>query len=173
MENPYRDYSQPGPTQDSAQPQLRSRLVRQVQVVAILLIVQGALEIVMGLLTGCTGGLFPVMMNAASEAGEAAPYDASFGTVAAVFYLVIAVLHFAAAGLHLAAGIRALRFRGRRLGMAAMIVGLITAPMMFCLPTALGLAIYGLIVFVNEAVVEAFKLGERRMKVDDILAACG
>jgi hypothetical protein len=175
MENPYRDYSEPAASPESsalpAPP--RSRLVAQVRVLAILMIAQGVLEILAGVLLGCMGVVFPLIEAAAEQAGQQAPHSGAFTSFMLFFYLALGAAHLAAGVLHVVAAARNYRYRGRKLGITALIVGLVTASMMICLPTALALAVYGLIVYVNEAVVRAFDLGEQGESAEAILASCG
>ena len=59
------------------------------------------------------------------------------------------------------AGIRMLKFRGRTLGIVALSSGLLSIAGCYCLPTAIGLFVYGLIVLLNEPVKRAFVMGEQ------------
>ena len=66
------------------------------------------------------------------------------------------------------AGIRMLKFRGRTLGIVALSSGLLSIAGCYCLPTAIGLFIYGLIVLLNEPVKRAFAMGEQGTSAADI-----
>jgi hypothetical protein len=174
MENPYRDLTAPAESNDPQAPKPpRSGIVSQVRIVALLMGIQGVLEVVFGLMLGCVGGAFPLMSSLMESSGERVPYDDTFITFGFVFYLAMAVVHLSVGILHLYAAALTYRFRGRKWGIAALITGLLTAIMLFCLPTALGLAVYGLVVYVNEAVIRAFEMGQRGEPPTDILAACG
>src|SRR5205823_5880308 len=62
--------------------------------------------------------------------------------------------------LRIVAGLFNIRYRRRGLGIAALAVGLVTMMTAYCAPTAIGLAVYGLIVYLNEPVVLAFQMGD-------------
>ena len=66
------------------------------------------------------------------------------------------------------AGIRMLKFRGRTLGIVALSSGLLSMFGCYCLPTAIGLFIYGLIVLLNEPVKRAFAMGEQGRTASEI-----
>ena len=66
------------------------------------------------------------------------------------------------------AGIRMLKFRGRTLGIVALSSGLLSIAGCYCLPTAIGLFIYGLIVLLNEPVKRAFAMGEQGRTASEI-----
>jgi hypothetical protein len=57
------------------------------------------------------------------------------------------------------------------LGIFALGIGLIAAFTGFCAPTAIGLAVYGLIVYFDEPVVAAFNLGQSGKTPGEIHAA--
>ena len=90
---------------------------------------------------------------------ESGPVFEIFGAVfigMAVFVLVISVLHFIA-------GFRGLKYRGRSFIMVTWFLGLFGSFTMYCAPTSIGLAIWGLIVFFNPAVKSAFDMVENGM----------
>lgn len=61
-----------------------------------------------------------------------------------------------------------LKFRGRTLGIVALSSGLLSIAGCYCLPTAIGLFIYGLIVLLNEPVKRAFAMGEQGRSASEI-----
>ena len=71
--------------------------------------------------------------------------------------------------VHIPAAVRNLRFRGRALSIVTMFVGLVTVLTMFCFPTALALVIYGSIIYLNEDVTLAFRMGDAGFTNDKIL----
>lgn len=143
-------------------------LVRHVMPVAILMIIQGALEIVMGVVYLALIVVVPALI-ADMPAGKGMP-PAAFQSILAVVYGVMAAGGVIAGPLHVAAGIYGLRFRRRVLGMVALIAGLLSASTIYCAPTAIGLAIYGMITYCNAAVVAAFALGDAGVPAADIRA---
>lgn len=142
---------------------------RQIKIVAILLIVQGSLEILMG---GFLSIMGPVMMSVMSAApppttGGSPPPPPEF---MAGMYLAMGIPTLLAGILKIVSGIYGVRVKGRVLGYVALGSGLVSAASCYCLPTALGLGIYGLIVWLNSKSGEAFALVESGMTPDDAFA---
>ena len=138
-------------------------LVGHVPIVAMLLIVQGVLE--MGL-----GGIYLGI----SALTFVLPADAFIGMdpqFIAVLLLVVGVPGIVCGALRIAAGWFNWSFRRRKLGMTALAVGLVAMVTGYCAPTAIALAIYGLIVYVNESVAAAFELGSQGRTKAEIQAA--
>jgi hypothetical protein len=152
-------------------------MVGHVQVVAILMIVQGALEALMGFGLVAMGGFFPAMMQMEMDrgnAGQQPPIPAeAMSWMMLVIYGGLGLLVLIAAGLHIFAGIRNYQFRGRILGLVALGGGMVTVLTCYCAPTAIGLGVYGLITYLNPEVAQAFAMGEAKRSKDDILAAFG
>jgi hypothetical protein len=171
MENPYQSPEQPsGPFAPSLPEGLRllpSRFVGHVRVVAILMLIQGMLELGMAVLLGVMAVVLPQMM--VQEALPAPPE--TFFRIMTLTYGGMAAATFVAALLHIMAGVQNLRFRGRVFGIVAMACGVLTALTCYCLPTAVGLGVYGLIVYLNEGVVEAFQMGKSGYSARQIVAA--
>jgi hypothetical protein len=138
-------------------------LVGHVPIVAALLIGQGILEIFLSLIYLGVAFLSFVLP------AEALAGINSQGLV--ILMLVIGVLGVICGVLRAAAGAFNWSFRRRRLGMTALGVGLISILTGYCAPTAIALAIYGLIVYVNESVAAAFELGSQGRSKAEIQAA--
>jgi hypothetical protein len=173
MENPYQSPQEPsGPFARPAPDGPFRRpfgLVRHVRVVAILMIVQGALELGVAILFGVCAVVMPQMLSqAARSTPQAAPPSEMLLAMTAT-YGSMAAATFIAALLHIIAGVRNLRFRGKVLGIVAASCGILTASTCYCLPTAVGLAVYALIVYLNEGVAEAFRAGESGFTPTQIL----
>lgn len=174
MDNPYQTPAEvaPGPTfEHTLPPRSPSRAVRHVRIVAALMIVQGVLELPLALCFGGVAAIFPMIAQSADPRvlgpeGE----NIRFFWLVTITYGVLAVLHLAASILHIVAGWRNYHFKGRVLGMVAMWVGIITLLLPLCTITALGLLVYGMIIYLNPAVERAFQMGERGYSVDDIKA---
>ena len=83
----------------------------------------------------------------------------------------MAAAALAASLLHLMAGFHNYRFRGRTLGIVALAGGMLTVATCYCLPTAVVLCVYGLIVYLNREASEAFYLGEEGRTPQEIFAA--
>jgi hypothetical protein len=143
---------------------------RHVRVVAILMIVQGALELLAGIFLAVMACIMPMIVSSANNANRP-PED--FVWVVVAMYGGFAAVAFLVAGLHIAAGVRNLRFHGRTLGIVALSCGLLSIFTCYCLPTAVLLAIYGLIVYLDKGTKEAFRLGESGCSSDQVLASFG
>ncbi|HYT91160.1 MAG TPA: hypothetical protein VEL76_20775 [Gemmataceae bacterium] len=145
-------------------------MARQVPIVAILMIVQGALE-------GLAGALFlvaafvvpPLLEEAARQQPAGLPMlPETFKQFAMAIYLALGAVALVAAPLRIVAGIRNLSYRGRGLGLTALFVGGLSMLTCYCAPTSLGLMIYGLIVYFNEETAWAFRLGEQGMSTEEV-----
>ena len=156
------------PNHDQRQPGLG--YVRQIPILAIFTIVQGALLTLMAI--ACIGyGIFfaflPEMMPEAEQAkmqAESGPMLEIISAIAigfGVFVLAIGILH-------IVAGIRVLKYRGRGLIIVTWLLGLLASITIYCAPTSIGLAIWGLIVFLNPAVKTAFKMVEDGMEKREV-----
>ena len=142
--------------------------VRQIPILGIMTIVQGALLTLMGLAGVGYGILFAVLLNSdrpnMPPGGHDGPPLAVFsavGFIGGTLILTIAIMQ-------IIAGIRTLKYRGRTFTIVTWIVGLLASLTCYCAPTSMGLAIWGLIVFMNPAVVKAFKMAESGMKQREI-----
>ena len=138
-------------------------LVGHVPIVAILLMVQGGLELAFGGFCLIFAALFMVL-----------PQEAFGGTSQGLVAGMMAFLGIPGLGcgtLRIVAGFYNWRFRRRGLGMTALGVGLAALLTGYCAPTAIALAIYGLIVYVNESVALAFAMGDKGRSRAEIQAA--
>jgi hypothetical protein len=125
-------------------------LVSHVPIVAALLIVQGTLEIALGLLSAGFAA-FVFLSPHPQLAGLRGP-----GTL----MVIISVPCLSIGTLRVIAGVFNWRYRRRRLGLIALAAGLAMLLTAYCAPTAIALAIYGLIVYLNEPVITAFAIRE-------------
>jgi hypothetical protein len=153
----------------------RPGLVRHVLPVAILMIVQGALELLMALIFVAMTVAVPFMFPDGGAAAElrAGPPPGMFRTLMMAVYGVMGAGGLIAGVLHVTAGVFGLRFRRRMLGVVALTVGIASITTVYCAPTAIGLAIYGLITYLNPAVVAAFGLGDAGVPAADVRARFG
>ena len=171
MENPYQSplescspFGQPG----QAGYLRPAGWMRHVRAVAIMMIVQGALELLVGFFLVGMAVVVPMVASSANNVNK--PPEGVFWAMVAV-YGGMAAVAFLVAALHITAGIKNLRFRGRTLGVVALSCGLLAICTCYCLPTAAALAVYGLIVYLNEGTKEAFRLGESGCSPDQVLAS--
>ncbi|TWU36097.1 hypothetical protein [Novipirellula artificiosorum] len=170
-ENPYSPTQKTTPTLPSGgaidPSNLMSRgLVGQVQILGVLMIVQGVLVSLAAIVIGFYAAFMPTFLeqmrqNAAAQGGNNAPVPPEFGSIMMIVGGVITVLILTLGFLHIYCGIRTMQFRGRVFSMVVLCCGLLTLITCYCLPTQLALSIYGLIVLLNAPVCEAFRYAER------------
>jgi hypothetical protein len=158
--NPFRDnpYAAPGDgllTDTGYQPPDMGK-VHHVRVVAILMVIQGILEGLMALLLIGFAVGFPMLlaMEEMEPNADAPPEEMAWVFIA--IYGGLGAMTLAAAVLHIVAGIRNYLYRGRLLGLVALAGGMATMFTCYCAPTAVGLAVYGLIVYLDPAVMNLF-----------------
>lgn len=142
-------------------------MVGHVPVLAILMIVQGGLEAVAGLLLLVAAVMAPMLLRNA----EGPPPPENMFWVIGIVYGVMAAAAIIAAVLHILGGVWAYRFRKRTVGIVALAVGIASTFTCYCAPTSIALAIYGLIVLLNPRVAQAFAMGDDGISREDVLAA--
>lgn len=98
----------------------------------------------------------------------AAPMPAGFELIMLAMYGSMGLISLVIGVLGIWAGIRMLKFRGRTLGIVALSSGLLSIAGCYCLRTAIGLFIYGLIVLLNEPVKRAFAMDEQGRTASEI-----
>ena len=136
--------------QPAEREQLGRGLIGHVRIVAMLMIVQGALELGFGAIMLACGAMFLMVR---------APELADMRGIA-IICLVLSVPGIIGGVLHLWAGPANWQFRRRKLGIVALGVGLIAMFTFYCALTGIPLAVYGLIVYLNDSVTVAFEMGE-------------
>ncbi len=142
---------------------------RQIKIVAILLMVEGGLESLMGIFLCVMGPVMMAFMSASpppSTGGAAPPPPELFGAI----YISMGAATLIAGILKVIGGIRNVSLKSRTLGFVALGSSVLSLASCYCIPTALGLGIYGLIVYVNERSAQAFKLVETGMSADQAIA---
>ena len=133
-------------------------MVAQVRVVAILMIIHGTLVSLMGAVY-IKYGLAICVSFWAPNAGIFAPSgQGAFDVINILFpiYGVIGLPVLAVGILNIVAGIRCFRLRGRNLALVALFINVVPVFTCYCLPTSVGLMIYGLIVLFHSGVAYAF-----------------
>jgi hypothetical protein len=142
-------------------------MARQVPIVAILMIVQGALECMMGALLGLAAFLFPSMFDWINQMAQRQPVAAGqpipqmppeMIRLITIIYIALGIAAFIAGVFRISAGCYNIRYRARGMGIAALFIGILTFPTCYCAPTSLGLMIYGLIVYFSGETGRAFAL---------------
>jgi hypothetical protein len=136
-------------------------MVDHVPIVAALLMVQGALEIVFAI----SGFGFVAL----AYLGPEKEFAGIRGL--AILMAIISVPALLAGVLQIIAGVFNLRYRRRGLGIAALATGLLALVTGYCAPSAIALAIYGLIVYLNEPVAIAFSMGDGGQSPGEIRGA--
>ncbi|HEY7308775.1 MAG TPA: hypothetical protein VH643_05350 [Gemmataceae bacterium] len=136
-------------------------MVRQVPVVAILMIVNGAIVSLMGLYLVIMGPAMFTMMKLAPPPSGPGPNppggpDAIILGIMSAVYVVLGLLVLVASVLNIVAGIRSLKYRGRTFAIVALFSNLVALFTCYCSLLSLGVMIYGLIVFFHSDVADAF-----------------
>ena len=168
-DNPFRDnpYASPdlqsnGTPGGSPYPPARRSLVGHVPAVAILMIVQGALEVFMGFVLIGIGAVLPRFMQSdLAQQGRPpeGPSPEAMTWIMLTVYGVFGLIVLGGAFLHILAGILNYKFRSRVLGIVASIAGMVTTFFTcYCAPTAIALGVYGLVCYTNPDVIQAFAL---------------
>lgn len=135
-------------------------MVNQVRVVAILMMVQGGLEVAYGVLTGAVYAFMGVMMQqelANNPPPDGAPPALFMAGMMGVFVALTGTVLIVGA-LRIWAGVRLYQFRSRTFAIVSLVLGLGSGMTIYCCPTALALLIYGLIVLVDSKVIEAMEM---------------
>jgi hypothetical protein len=150
-------------------------VVNQVTVVAILMIVQGFLEVGMGLVYIVMAFVMPVFfqqvqMQQQGQGGAQPGLPPGFAQIMTGVYGGMGAAGFFAGVLRVVAGFRNIGYRGRVFGIVSMFFGLLSLGTCYCSLTSVGLLVYGLIVYFNGDVIRAFELGERGVPSDEIKA---
>lgn len=147
-------------------------MVPQVQVVAVLMIVNGALASLLGLLLAAVGP-FLFAVTSIDKNAKVDPEGKMVLSILSVVYVVLGLLVLIAGVLSIIGGTRALKFRNRVFVLVALFFNVVPAFTMYCAPTSLGVLIYGIIVFFNADVVRAFELGRQGVPPAEIRARFG
>ncbi|MBC8350918.1 MAG: hypothetical protein H8E66_02965 [Planctomycetes bacterium] len=176
MSNPYEAPTGRTPTPSGSgelPPPQEPGMVGQVRIVSILMMVQGALDLLAGL--GLIGmGIFMafamrdgMMGNPPMQQGNG-PSPEVMADVISWVYAGLGVVIGIIGALNVYAGYRNWKFKGRTLGIISMIAGVGTIITCYCAPTSIALCIYGLIVYLNTPVGTAFRMGEEGFSGDEI-----
>ncbi len=144
--------------------------VKQIPILAVMTIVQGVLLLLMAggcIAYGCLFMFMPAMMPPEEQArmqAQAGPVFEIAGWIfigIGIFVLLVSILHFVA-------GFRSLRYRGRTFMIVTWFLGLLASFTIYCAPTCIGLAIWGMIVFFNPATAQAFKMVDEGVDAKEI-----
>ena len=160
--------------QPPASEELKRGILSQIRVVAIMLIVHGSMLLLAGIFILIMAAFMPGII-ASSQQAQAAPANPNGPTPEQLSkfltwgYVLVGMAVVLPGLLQLVAGIRNLYPKGRTLGIIALFSGLLSIPFCYCAPTSLGLLVYGLIIYFNPTAVRAFELGNKGVKLDQML----
>jgi hypothetical protein len=141
-------------------------MVSQIPVVGILMIVNGSLATLLGLLFTFAGPLMFTMMQ--RDGPGMGQQEAQILTWMSIVYVVLGSAVALAGVLNIVGGVRALQFRNRNLVLTALFFNILPIFTCYCSPTSLGLMIYGLIVMFQTDVAHAFTLGDSGYSADEV-----
>jgi len=176
MSNPYEAPSeqQPSASTKPLPPPQPPGLVGHIRIVAVLMIVQGVLELlialyllVFGVFFGATFG--EAMMESPDFRQAQGPPPELMSGIMTATPIVMGCFGFAVGVLHLYAGYRNFLIQNRTLGIIALVGGLASIMTIYCCPTSFLLFIYGAIVYMNDSVVKAFAMSSNGYPADAIL----
>jgi uncharacterized membrane protein len=139
------------------------------------MIVQGFLEIGMGLLYIVMACVVPVIFQQAQmqqqgQAGAPPGLPPGFAEIMTGVYGGMGAAGLLAGALRIVAGFRNVRYRGRVLGIVSLFFGLLSLGTCYCSVTGIALLVYGMIVYLNGDVIRAFELGEKGVPSEEIKA---
>jgi uncharacterized membrane protein len=147
--------------------------VRQVDVISILMIVQGVFLLLFALF--CLGyAIFFGNMDSFLPEKERAEFERQLPPDSRTMMIImfgawggltamLAILHVVTACFNLA-------LRARTLGIVTLLLGIGSAMTCYCAITGIPLSIYGLIIYFNPATAEAFRLRKSGMSKPEVLA---
>ncbi len=144
--------------------------VQQIPVIASLLLAQGVLLLLYGLMMGGFAIFFTQSdMFLPQDANRPQEVDEMVGWILPLVYgimggvvAILSIFHFVAAYLNF-------NYKGRTFGIVTMACGLVSSFTCYCAPTAIGLLVYGLIIYFKPAVSHAFELRRSGMTKQQIL----
>jgi hypothetical protein len=144
-------------------------MVSHVPILSILMIIQGAFEVFMALIQVVCAVFMSVIIRTdldrmQGQMPDGAEQPISPDTMVWIMggtYGTLAAICLVAALLHVWAGIRMLGYRGRTLGLTALVAGMASSITCYCAPTAVALGVYGLVTLLNPEVKDAFAMRQR------------
>jgi len=154
QENPY---STPLASKSVSHPIGGLKYVRQVKPLCICMMIQGVLEIIAGLFFAAMVFIVPGIITN-NPNGPQIPEEQArlmFGLI----YGSVGAVATCVGILRCYAGWQGFNFRRHGLGFASHFLGLLSMVTCYCLPTALGLCVWGCIVYTKPEVKNAFRLG--------------
>lgn len=176
MNNPYQPTAEVGRSETIVirgipfEGDLRRGRVGQVQILGVLMVVHGVLDVMAAVAMGGYAFFMPQLMRqAAANGGNPMPPNVD-RTVMLTMIGLAAVYFFAGVG-NLVGGVWAIQFRRRPWVIAGLVGGLLMLMSCYCFPTSLVLFVYGLFVMLGPSVVYAFELRKQGHSVKEIQEA--
>ncbi|WP_254510857.1 hypothetical protein [Anatilimnocola floriformis] len=150
-------------------PELSASILVQQRVISILMIIQGILSAIVG--GGCIVAAFilPKMIAADMRRQPGGPNLEQMELIMLITYSVMGCSGILPGLLLVYAGFQNLWLRGHVLGIVAICGGVLALGTCYCLPTALALLIYGLIIYLNETTKRAFLLAREGKSYNEIM----
>jgi hypothetical protein len=142
-------------------------MVSQVQIVAIMMLINGGLACLMGGLLVAVGPLMWSMLSM-DPGRPKGPGEEKLITAISIIYVVAGIVVLLGGVMSIVGGIRGLKFRNRGLVLAALFCNILPVFSCYCAPTSIGLMIYGLIVMFQSDVAEAFRMAESGVPAEEI-----
>jgi hypothetical protein len=151
---------------------LNPSILTQQRVVAILMIVQGTMTTLMGLMLAVAAVAVPMMIEAdmrRNNGFNGGPPPAEMRWFMLGIYGVMGLCALSAGLLQIYGGIQGIRLRNHTLGLVALGAGVLTVVTCYCFPTSLALLIYGLIIYFHDTTRRAFELAKQGHNFDAIM----
>ena len=173
IDNPYAAESvgQTGTGVPSFEPRISPSILVQIRVIAVLLIVHGALLLLTGGVLIAVSIVMPGMIAAQQQKMQQppnGPSPAQMQTILFATYISMGIAGFIPGIIQIVAGILNFGLKGRVLGIVALVMGSISIGTCYCGPTSIALLVYGLIIYLNNSSVQAFALAKQGLKWSDI-----
>ncbi len=157
-------------------PEMQRGLVHHVPALGILTMVHGGLIAMLGVFMLGAAAMAPAIFQAnngfPARPGmqQPPPMPAEVQWFVIGIYATFGFVALTIGILSLFSGFRILKFRNRTFGIVTLSGGLLTGVSCICMPTAIGLLIYGLIVLLNPPVKRAFEMAANGATSADIRA---
>lgn len=132
--------------------------VPQIRIVAIFMIVQSVLELIMAAMFVGMGVFMPWAMAQQPQQNQIPADEQWVIDIVFMGYGIAGAVLMVSGILRLIAGIMGVMYRGRTLGLVSHFLGLISVCTCYCLPTSVGICVWGSIVYLNEDVKRAFEM---------------
>ena len=161
-------YAAPTVSDLKSKPGGRSTFVPQIRIAAICMIIQAMLEL---LFSGYLIAMSFFMNSVVVQQQQNSMPPEQQEMIENVFFFYFGIgggLVLIIGVLRLVAGILGVMYRGRTLGLVTHFLGLVSMLTCYCLPTAIGVCVYGCVVYFNSDVAHAFKMRAEGNTVQEI-----